>query len=140
MRLNTSTTPLVTAVFGALATSLIFASAAAGSPIVLNAAHGHRLTCDGRIAARRALARVIRRTPDRTVLRDVPARIHRGAARTSGADDDEAIQNDGAAISVEPERLRAALEPLELLIPLRALQPRPQQDLRRSPRGPPAFS
>lgn len=121
----------VVAAAGVLVSSLLVANTAAAAP--------PRSSCDGRATARRALARLIHRKPERTVQRHVAGWIVRGT-RPPSADDDEAIQNDGAAVGLPPEPLAADLQPLGLLASHALTLPRPDQFSRRSPRAPPAFS
>ena len=134
---------LVLAAAGLLAPWLLLASAVVdASPPRHKAVRWGRLICDPHTPSRRALSRIVSPpTTRRTILRDVAALVQRSGPKAPHGDDDEAIQNDPAAVGVEEcRRMTAPLEPLGVLVFSHSPLRNPWTFSPRAPRGPPAFS
>jgi hypothetical protein len=144
MRFESPTIRLVMKAATAALLSLLAVSAGEAS---MAPRHAHRAAvCDSQGPTLRKLTRqqkaiggpVARNRRARGgLLFDLAARLHR-TVRVQLADDDDAIQNDGAAAGVDPDdRASPGLRPLGRVIGSLHKRPRTRAFSPRSPRGPP---
>jgi hypothetical protein len=125
---------------GVLTSGLLAVSPADAAPVHRAHSRGHCAVCRRVVSPKQAFKRIATRRPDRLLRRHVTALIRTARTTSHGTSDDAAIQNV-STVTVEADvQASPALEPIGVLIPEHAQLKTHEGLVRRSPRGPPAFS
>ena len=125
---------------GVLTSGLLAVSPAEAAPLHKAHPRGHCAVCRRIVSPKQAFKRIATRRPDRLVRRHVTSLIRKARTSPHGTNDDAAIQNV-STVTVEADiQASPALEPIGVLIPEHAQLKTHEGLVRRSPRGPPAFS
>ena len=125
---------------GVLTSGLLVVSPADAAPVHKAHPRGHCAVCRRVVSPKQAFKRIATRRPDRLVRRHVTSLIRKARTTPHGPNDDAAIQNV-STVTVEADvQASPALEPIGVLIPEHAQLKTHEGLVRRSPRGPPAFS
>ena len=125
---------------GVLTSCLLAVSPADAAPIHKGHQRGHCAVCRRIVSPKQAFKRIATRRPDRLVRRHVTSPIRQARTTPHGPNDDAAIQNVSTVTIEADVQASPALEPIGVLIPEHAQLKTHEGLVRRSPRGPPAFS